>query len=100
MWQLSLHHEVWLGRIGDIHDRKIDWVAFMGNVHDAAPVFGLLQPYALAPVATTAQVGMADQAHVLAFYAIGCTGTHPDPLHVITFVVDCTMPATYVVDLR
>ena len=98
--ELSLHQQVWLGRIGDIHDREVDWVAFMGNVHDAAPIFGFLQPYALAPIATTAQVGMADQAHILAFYPIGCTGAHPDPLRVIAFVVDSTMLATYVVHLR
>jgi hypothetical protein len=69
----------------------------MGNIHDATPIFGLLQADTLTAIPTTTQVGMADQAHVLAFDAIGCTGAHPDPLHVNAYVVDSPLPLTDVV---
>ena len=69
--QLGLGHELWLGRIGDIHDREVDGGAFVGNVHDAASIAGLLQPHALATIAKATQVAVADQAHVFALCAVG-----------------------------
>src|SRR5262249_26649994 len=58
--------------------------AFVGNVHDAAPIAGLLQPYTLAAIAKATQVAVADQAHVFALCTIGCCGsTHRRFLRVI-----------------
>jgi hypothetical protein len=56
----------------------------VGDVHDPPPIAALLQPYALAAVAMTAQIGMADQPHVLAVDAIGwCAGAHAESLRIV-----------------
>ena len=75
--QPGLGHEVRLGRISDIQDREVDRGTFVGDVHDAAPIAGLLQPYPLATIAKATQVTVADQAHVFALCTIGyCGSTH------------------------
>ena len=58
--QLGLRHELRFGRIGDIHNREVYGGAFVGNVHDAASISGLLQPHPLPAIAEATQVTVAD----------------------------------------